>query len=257
MRLEEGDDGTTAATRQGEAGGTPSSRRTPPEDRAAHLETLYRLTNHLYRASDRPAMLSAALDAITEGLGCERCSILLFDAEGVMRFVAWRGLSDHYRTTLEGHTPWSPGTVDPPPIYVPDIDASDEVDEVKRVIRDEGIRCLAFIPITSQGRVIGKFMAYHPEPHDYSDAAKALALTIARQLGFSLERAQAPEVVARYAEHTDTARALGLFGAPTFVHEGRELFWGDDRLEEALDWACAAAPSSSVVDPRSLQSSVT
>jgi 2-hydroxychromene-2-carboxylate isomerase len=73
----------------------------------------------------------------------------------------------------------------------------------------------------------------------------------------SLERAQAPEVVARYAEHTDTARALGLFGAPTFVHEGRELFWGDDRLEEALDWACAAAPSSSVVDPRSLQSSVT
>lgn len=247
-----------AATTRGEAGEIPSSRRVLPEDRAAHLETLYRLTNHLYRASDRAAMLSAALDAITEGLGCERCSILLFDQEGVMRFVAWRGLSDHYRTTLEGHTPWSPGTVDPPPIYVPDIDASDEVDEVKRVIRDEGIRCLAFIPITSQGRVIGKFMAYHPEPHDYSDAAKALALTIARQLGFSLERAQAEQ--ARLAALRDLQESEQRFrlmaeNAPVMIWmcdaQGRCLhlnqmlrrFWNVE--EEALaefDWRNAMHP---------------
>jgi 2-hydroxychromene-2-carboxylate isomerase len=34
---------------------------------------------------------------------------------------------------------------------------------------------------------------------------------------------------------TDTARALGIFGAPTFV-TGEELFWGDDRLSEAIAW---------------------
>ncbi len=34
---------------------------------------------------------------------------------------------------------------------------------------------------------------------------------------------------------TDEARRLGLFGSPTFV-VGRELFWGDDRLDDALDW---------------------
>lgn len=35
-----------------------------------------------------------------------------------------------------------------------------------------------------------------------------------------------------------TARAeeLGIFGAPTFV-AGSELFWGNDRLEAAVDWA--------------------
>jgi 2-hydroxychromene-2-carboxylate isomerase len=32
------------------------------------------------------------------------------------------------------------------------------------------------------------------------------------------------------------AQALGLFGAPTFVVAG-ELFWGNDRLQDALDWA--------------------
>jgi PAS domain S-box-containing protein len=161
------------------------------EERAAHLETLYRLTDRLYRAPDLEAILSAALDSITEGLGCERCSILLFDEAGVMRFVAWRGLSDAYRAQLEGHTPWEPGAHDPPPIFVPDIDVADEADEVKTIIRGEGIRSLAFIPLTAQGRVIGKFMSYRPAPHHYSKGAQALAVTIARQLGFSIERAQA------------------------------------------------------------------
>lgn len=34
----------------------------------------------------------------------------------------------------------------------------------------------------------------------------------------------------------DRARDLGLFGAPTFF-VGDEMFWGNDRLEDALDWA--------------------
>ena len=33
-------------------------------------------------------------------------------------------------------------------------------------------------------------------------------------------------------------RQRGIFGAPSFVCRG-ELFWGDDRLEHALAWACA------------------
>ncbi len=38
-----------------------------------------------------------------------------------------------------------------------------------------------------------------------------------------------------YEAATDEARALGVFGSPTFA-VGRELFWGDDRLEHALMW---------------------
>jgi hypothetical protein len=30
--------------------------------------------------------------------------------------------------------------------------------------------------------------------------------------------------------------ALGIFGSPTFV-VGEEIFWGDDRFEDALDWS--------------------
>ena len=36
---------------------------------------------------------------------------------------------------------------------------------------------------------------------------------------------------------TEHAADLGIFGAPSFFTEDGELFWGNDRLEDALDWA--------------------
>ena len=220
----------------------------PDDGRAAHLEILYRLTDRLYRAADLKSVLSVGMDAITEGLGCEKCSILLFDPQGVMRFVAWRGLSDHYRRTLEGHTPWSRETVDPPPIFVPDIAATQESDQVKKTILAENIRSLGFIPLTAQGRVIGKFMVYHPEVRGCTQAQKTLAVTIARQLGFSIERVQAE--AARRAALNDLVESEQRFRlmaehAPVMIWmcdaEGRCLhlnlmlrrFWNvaDDEIE--------------------------
>ena len=46
-----------------------------------------------------------------------------------------------------------------------------------------------------------------------------------------------PAVKDALRAQTEKAAALGLFGAPTFVTEDGEMFWGDDRLEQALDWA--------------------
>lgn len=51
-----------------------------------------------------------------------------------------------------------------------------------------------------------------------------------------LEGARSEQVKGRLRIETDAAARLGVFGAPTFVVDG-ELFWGNDRLEEALRWA--------------------
>jgi 2-hydroxychromene-2-carboxylate isomerase len=48
--------------------------------------------------------------------------------------------------------------------------------------------------------------------------------------------ADSPEWKPRLREATARATELGIFGAPTFV-AGGELFWGNDRLEQALDRA--------------------
>lgn len=50
--------------------------------------------------------------------------------------------------------------------------------------------------------------------------------------------AQAKSETAKEAlrAQVDQARKLGVFGAPTLFVDG-EMFWGNDRLEDALDWA--------------------
>lgn len=47
----------------------------------------------------------------------------------------------------------------------------------------------------------------------------------------------------RLREQTEAARARGIFGAPTFFVDG-EMFWGNDRLDDALAWADAAGAGS-------------
>jgi 2-hydroxychromene-2-carboxylate isomerase len=50
-----------------------------------------------------------------------------------------------------------------------------------------------------------------------------------------LALASAPDATAALMAETEAAKKLGIFGSPTFV-VGRELFWGDDRLEDAISW---------------------
>lgn len=51
-----------------------------------------------------------------------------------------------------------------------------------------------------------------------------------------LESAGAEACQAAYEAATGTAKSLGIFGSPSFIVNGSELFWGDDRLEDAIDW---------------------
>ena len=53
-----------------------------------------------------------------------------------------------------------------------------------------------------------------------------------------LDQAQSDAVKATLRQRTETAQTRGLFGAPSFLVQG-ELFWGDDRLEDAIAWARA------------------
>lgn len=49
--------------------------------------------------------------------------------------------------------------------------------------------------------------------------------------------AQGAETKARLKHHVEQAKARGVFGSPSFITADGELFWGNDRLEQALDWA--------------------
>jgi 2-hydroxychromene-2-carboxylate isomerase len=56
-----------------------------------------------------------------------------------------------------------------------------------------------------------------------------------------LERASGAPVKDKLRSQTALAESLGIFGAPSIITADGEMFWGNDRLEEGLDWAIAAA----------------
>jgi 2-hydroxychromene-2-carboxylate isomerase len=49
-------------------------------------------------------------------------------------------------------------------------------------------------------------------------------------------RIATPEIKEQLKEQTELAQESGIFGAPSFM-VGEELFWGNDRLEQALELA--------------------
>ncbi|MFY0308999.1 2-hydroxychromene-2-carboxylate isomerase [Leisingera sp. D0M16] len=54
-----------------------------------------------------------------------------------------------------------------------------------------------------------------------------------------ISRAQSPDIKSALRAQTEEAIAAGIFGAPSFT-SGPELFWGDDRLEQALEHAAGS-----------------
>jgi 2-hydroxychromene-2-carboxylate isomerase len=70
-----------------------------------------------------------------------------------------------------------------------------------------------------------------------ADVLRRLLTELGVDAAAAIEAANAPENKDRLRHETKAAKARGIFGAPSFVAEEGELFWGDDRLEQAVAWA--------------------
>lgn len=86
--------------------------------------------------------------------------------------------------------------------------------------------------------VRGVYRANFGDDRDVADPGVLAALL--RDAGADpdalLAAAATPAVKDRLRAETAEAQRLGIFGAPSFV-VGDELFWGNDRLDDALAWA--------------------
>ncbi len=171
---------------------------------------------------------SVALDALEEGLGVSRSSILLLDSDGVMRFKAHRCLSDEYRRAVEGHSPWTPDTPAPEPIAVHDVAEEPSLALYLSTIRSEGIAAMAFIPLVSRGRLIGKFMLYYNEPHLHSADELHLANLMAAQVAFAVERTRTEEQALRSEERLRFALDAANMGTWDWDVHTQALHWSDN-----------------------------
>jgi PAS domain S-box-containing protein len=142
---------------------------------------------HAASAGSLQAVYDAALRGVQEALDIERASLLVLDAGGTMRFVAWSGLSDAYRAAVDGHSPWSLNETAATPVLVSDIERDASLTEYLPIFKREDIRALAFVPLQFGTRLLGKFMLYYRDTHTFSDGEIAIAEQIADHVAFALE----------------------------------------------------------------------
>jgi PAS domain S-box-containing protein len=192
------------------------------------IATCLELTTAISKSRTVEEIYEAALDALRTGLGVERASILLFDADGVMRFKAYRGLSEAYRRAVEGHTPWRPDSPDPEPIWVSDVAADQSCEPYAATFAAEGIAALAFIPLISQDRVIGKFMLYYGVPTPETTEVLQLAGVIAAQVAFAVARTRTEQQVRRSEERLRFALDAASMGTWDWDLSTNVVEWSDN-----------------------------
>lgn len=173
------------------------------EERQAKLLQLVETVN---RAEALPEIYEAAVSAICKCLGTSRASILLYDDDNVMRFKCARGLSQEYRQAVEGHSPWQPDEVNPQAISVEDVHLAKLDPHLRHALELERIRSLIFIPLTYEGRLLGKFMVYYDVPHRVSTEELRIGHAIAGPVGYAVERKKSALALAQaksqLEEHT-------------------------------------------------------
>ena len=80
------------------------------------------------------------------------------------------------------------------------------------------------------------YRAYWAEDRDIGDEAVLRSL-IGVDADETLARIQTPEIKQALIAATQHAKDAGVFGAPTWIVDGKDLYWGQDRMgfvEEAL-----------------------
>jgi 2-hydroxychromene-2-carboxylate isomerase len=100
-----------------------------------------------------------------------------------------------------------------------------------------------WLPSFSQHVMLANFA------HDQDIASEPVVRNVLERLALPAEEllraAQSDSNKARLRAATEEAQRRGVFGAPTFF-VGEEMFWGNDRLDDALACACAGAAAEAL-----------
>jgi PAS domain S-box-containing protein len=215
------------------------SEREALRERVAEVDALYRVADAIARASGLEELFDEAIDTLLEATGAERGAVLLQDDEGVMRFHAYRGLSDTYRAQTEGHSPWAADAVDPQPVLIADVTRAGLEPAIEAAVQAEGIAALAFVPLVHGDRLLGKFMLYHDEPHEWGEREIRLCHTFANHIASATVRTRARLALRESREQLETIMRTVDEGITVQSVDGR-LVYANDAAARTIGFASTA-----------------
>jgi 2-hydroxychromene-2-carboxylate isomerase len=184
-------------------------------------------------------------------LAAERISGLFAEAE--LEQPEWQPISFGHILRVTGRRPWSLPPDGPDPDHLKEVQRRADERGLPKVLYPEGwpIESYSLNPIRAaiyakeSGRVVSFTLACFRQVfaagRDMSDLDNVLLAAAACELhpNAVLKGIETQSVKDRLREATEEALERGLQGIPT-VAVGDELFWGDDRLEEAVEAASSS-----------------
>jgi PAS domain S-box-containing protein len=178
------------------------SDRRRAEQRSQMLSELARA---ITSASSEDDIANAALDAVQRTLQVERSGFLLPE-DGVLTFRASRGMSSKLREAIE-HVQGSFLGTGSDPTSVPDVEVDPDLADRRAVIRGEGVRALAFLPLAHAAEPIGAAVVCFEEPRDLSPEDSRFVIALCGQVGTAIARHRAERAL------TEARDTLGLLTA--------------------------------------------
>ena len=175
-------------------------------DRVGEIDALYRIADAIARTTSLDELFDEAVETLLDATDADRASILLYDDAGVDALPS-PGAASPTSTAraTEGHSPWTADAVDPR--------AGARPGRRRRRLRagrsrlPSCARASARSPSSrssTHGRLLGKFMLYRDEPHDWLDREVRLCRTIANHLASATVRTRTRTALRDSREQLET-----------------------------------------------------
>jgi nitrate/nitrite-specific signal transduction histidine kinase len=216
-------------------------------DRTQELSTLNAIAAAVSQSLDLDTILDLALDKTLQAMGIEAGGIYLLDkVAATLSLAVRRGFGPQAGPEvdqLQVGEGFSGRVVESgEPLVVPD--ASIDSRLTKMVVRKEGLRSLAVIPLSSRGKVLGTLFAITHDTREFTEQDVQLLTSIGNQIGVAIENARLYEQAQQAAiieERGRLARELhdsvtqSLYSLTLLAEAGQRLTKAGD-IERAREY---------------------
>jgi len=180
--------------------------------RTRELEALNAIAAAVSQSLDLDEILDGALDKTLEVMDIEAGGIYLLDERSEsLTIAAQRGLSPKFVAGVNqlkvGEGLSGRVAASGEPLVVKDLSADPRL--TRMVVREEGLRSVAIVPLRSKGRILGTFFAMTYGLHEFTDRHVQLLSSIGHQIGMAVDSAHLYQTERRRAEQSRVIAEVG------------------------------------------------
>ncbi len=205
-----------------------TDRKKAEEEERKHHEQkniLAELGIAVNRVQQLEEIYELALSGLQQIIGTDKSSVLLFDDDNIMRFVASHNLSEEYKKAVDGYSRWAADEKNALPILIQDAAKEPSLQNLLPVITQEGICALGFIPLIHQQQLLGKLMLYFNTVHQFTEEEIQYAQSIANNVAFAIWRNKAELELIKAKEFLEETNSIAKIGSWDFNLITNESSW--------------------------------